>query len=108
VAPGDEPAQDELTRSGTLVALIKEMTMAKGKQTSASAASKAGKTLASKTATPAQKSAAASALTQMGSSEVTSKSAASKAGKTLGSKGASKTAKSAAASALSQRPSPKK
>jgi hypothetical protein len=81
------------------------MTMAKGKQTSASAASKAGKTLASKTATPAQKSAAGSALTQKGSSEVTSKAAASKAGKTLGSKSASAAAKAAAASALAQRPS---
>jgi len=82
--------------------------MAKGKQTSAGAASKAGKTLASKTATPAQKSAAASALTQKGSSEMTGKGAASKAGKTLGSKGASSASKSAAASALAQRPSRKK
>jgi len=74
------------------------------RQTGPRAASAAGKTLGSSSATKAQKSAAASALAQTGSLDQTGPRAASAAGKTLGSSGASKAAKSAAASALAQTP----
>jgi hypothetical protein len=82
--------------------------MTKSEKTGSGAASAAGKTLASKNATKAQKSAAASALTQVGSNEQTSAKAASKAGKVLASPKSSKAAKSAAASTLTQRPNKKK
>jgi hypothetical protein len=68
------------------------------------AASAAGKTLRSPSATKAAKSAAASALTQRKSAEVTSAPAASAAARTLANPKASAAAKSAAASALTQRP----
>ncbi len=66
-------------------------------------ASSAAKVLKSKTATKAEKSVAASALTQKGSTERTSAKVASSAGKILKSNTASKAAKSAAASALTQK-----
>lgn len=72
------------------------------RQTGPRAASAAGKTLASPNATKAQKSAAAGALAQTGSSDQTGLRAASAAGKTFGSAGATKAEKSAAASALAQ------
>jgi hypothetical protein len=78
--------------------------MSKSERTSRAAASAAGRTLSNPKASAAVKSAAASALTQRGSSEVTSKAAASKAAKVLSSPTASKAAKSAAGSALTQRP----
>lgn len=67
------------------------------------AASNASKTLRSKSATKAQKSAAASALAQVGNNKVTRSKAGSAAGKALSKSGASKAAKSAAGSALTQR-----
>lgn len=75
------------------------------KRTGPTAASMAGRTLRSTTASKPARSAAASALAQRGDSSVTSRAAASKAAKTLASPTASPAAKSAAASALSQRPS---
>jgi len=69
------------------------------------AAASAAKTLQSKSATKAAKSAAGSALSQTKSASVTRKSAGSAAAKTLHSKSASKAAKGAAGSALRQRPS---
>lgn len=86
------------TRKGSLMATKKEST---GKPAAAAAA----KTLQSKSASKAAKSAAGSALSQTKSTGVTSKAAASSAAKTLQSKSASKAAKSAAGSALTQRPS---
>ena len=77
--------------------------MAKSESTGKKAASAAGKVLASTSATKAQKSVAASALTQKGSTEKTSAKVASAASKILQSKSASKAAKSAAASALTQK-----
>ncbi len=78
------------------------ITMAPSKKTGKAAASTAGKTLSSKTASTSAKKAAASDLAQVGNQKVTGKKAASDAGKTLASKTASKTAKKAAASDLSQ------
>ncbi|WP_439678457.1 hypothetical protein [Embleya sp. MST-111070] len=80
------------------------------RQTGAKAASNAGKTLNSPNATKAEKSAAASALSQTPKSTgQTGAKAASSASKTLSSPKATKAEKSAAASALSQTPSrPKK
>lgn len=77
--------------------------MAKGESTGRGAAAAASKVLRSKSATKAEKSAAASALTQVGSKEVTGKKAATAASKVLANPKASKAAKSAAASALTQR-----
>lgn len=82
--------------------------MAKSESTSKKVASSAAKVLKSKTATKAEKSVAASALTQKGSTEQTSKKVASAAAKILKSKTASKEAKSAAASALTQKVKAKK
>ena len=78
------------------------------RQTGPRAASAAGKTLASPSATKAQKAAAASALAQTGSKDQTGPRAASAAGKTLASPSATKAQKAAAASALAQAPSHKK
>ena len=75
----------------------------KGGSTGSKLASAAAKVLHSKSATRAEKSVAASALTQKGSKEQTSAKVASSAGKLLNSKTASKSAKSAAASALAQK-----
>ncbi len=77
--------------------------MAKSESTSKKVASAASKVLHSKSATKAEKSVAASALTQKGSTETTSAKVASSASKILRSKTASKAAKSAAASALTQK-----
>ena len=75
----------------------------RGGSTGSRVASAAAKVMQSKTASKAEKSVAASALTQKGSTEKTSARVASSAGKILTSKTASKGAKSAAASALSQK-----
>lgn len=75
--------------------------------TGSRAASAAGKTLASPSATKAERSAAASALSQTppaGSARQTGPKAATAAGQTLNSRGATKAERSAAASALSQTP----
>lgn len=77
--------------------------MAKSESTSKKVASSAAKVLRSNSATKAQKSVAASALTQKGSNEKTSARVATAASKILRSKSASKAAKSAAASALTQK-----
>ncbi len=77
--------------------------MAKSASTGSKAASAASKVLKNKSASPAERAVAASALTQKGSTEKTSARVASSAGKILKSKTASKGAKSAAASALSQK-----
>ena len=66
-------------------------------------ASSAAKVLKSKTATKAEKSVAASALTQKGSKETTSAKVAKTASQILRDPKASKAAKSAAASALTQK-----
>ncbi len=71
--------------------------------TGSKVASAAAKVMQSKTASKAEKSVAASALTQKGSTEQTSRKVASSAGKILTSKTVSKDAKSAAASDLSQK-----
>ena len=84
------------------------MASSKGGSTGSKAASAAAKVLHSKTATKAEKSVAASALTQKGSTEQTSAKVASSAGKVLKSKTASKAAKTAAASALAQKTKAKK
>jgi hypothetical protein len=84
------------------------MSMAKSESTSKKVASAASKVLKSKTATKAEKSVAASALTQKGSTETTSAKVAASASKILRSKTASKEAKSAAASALTQKVKAKK
>ncbi len=73
--------------------------------TGSRAASAAGKALANPSATRAERSAAASALSQTpptGSPRQTGTKAASNAGKTLDSPSATKAERSAAASALSQ------
>lgn len=83
--------------------------MAKNRrQTSKRAASAAGKTLANPRSTKAERSAAASALTQTGSREQTGSRAASAASRTLANPRSTKVERSAAASALSQTPSRKK
>ncbi|MET0431848.1 MAG: hypothetical protein ABWX70_02200 [Hyphomicrobium sp.] len=77
--------------------------MAKSESTSKKVASSASKVLRSKTASKAEKSVAASALTQKGSTETTSKKVASEASKILHNPKASKQAKSVAASTLTQK-----
>lgn len=78
--------------------------MAKIKITRPKAASRASKTIRSKSASSKAKSSAGSALSQTKApKKVTSKKAASAASKTLRSSTASRSAKSAAGSALSQR-----
>jgi hypothetical protein len=72
-------------------------------KTGKAAASAAGRTLSSKTASPAAKRAAASDLGQVGNNKQTGPAAASAAGKTLRSKTAPAAARRAAASDLSQR-----
>jgi hypothetical protein len=76
--------------------------MARSGRTGQKAASAAGKTLRSKSASKTAKRAAASDLAQVGNRKVTGGKAASAAGKTLRSKSASKTTKRAAASDLAQ------
>lgn len=73
-----------------------------GRATGKRAASAAGKTLRSNTASKQAKTAAASDLAQVGNQKTTGKKAASAAAKTLRAKGSSKTAKTVAASDLSQ------
>jgi transcriptional regulator with XRE-family HTH domain len=73
-----------------------------GRSTGKAAASSAGKTLRSKSASKAAKRAAASDLSQVGNRKKTSSKAASAAGKTLRTKGSSQPARKAAASDLSQ------
>lgn len=75
----------------------------KSGSTGTKVASAAAKVMKSKTATKAEKTVAASALTQKGSNEVTSPKVATAAAKVMKSKTASKEAKSAAASALTQK-----
>lgn len=82
--------------------------MAHGKKTSKSAASKASKTLSSKATGKASKSAAGSALSQSTTSKTTSQKAAAAASKTLRDGRTSKASKSAAGSALSQKHGAKK
>jgi predicted XRE-type DNA-binding protein len=82
--------------------------MAHRKKTGKSAASKASKTLTSKSTGKASKSAAGSALSQRKSSKVTSQKAASAASKTLRDGRTSKASKSGAGSALSQKHGAKK
>lgn len=77
--------------------------MAKSESTGKKVSSAAAKVLRSKSASKAQKSVAASALTQTKSKEVTGKKVATAASKILRSKTASKAAKSVAASALTQK-----
>ncbi len=77
--------------------------MAKSESTSKKVASSASKVLKSKTATKAEKSVAASALTQKGSQETTSAKVAKSASAIMRDPKASKAAKSAAASALTQK-----
>jgi len=74
------------------------------RQTGARAASAAGRTLRSSSASPAQRSAAASALAQTGNRDQTGSAAASAAGRTLRSPSATSAPRRAAASALSQTP----
>ncbi|MDZ4843731.1 MAG: hypothetical protein SH859_16530 [Hyphomicrobium aestuarii] len=76
--------------------------MAKSESTGKAAAASASKVMKSKTASPAEKSVAASALGQTKSKGVTSATVAAKATKVLSDPKASKAAKSAAASALTQ------
>ncbi len=76
---------------------------AKSESTGKSAASAAARVMNSKTATKAERSVAASALTQKGSTEKTGKKVASAASAVLKNPKASKDAKSAAASALTQK-----
>lgn len=80
----------------------------KSGQTGARAASAAGRTLSNPSATRAERSAAASALAQRGTTSQTSARAASAAGRALSDPGATRAERSAAASALAQRPSRKK
>jgi hypothetical protein len=82
--------------------------MAKSESTSKKVASSAAKVLKSKTATKAEKSVAASALTQKGSKETTSAKVAKTASQIMRDPKASKAAKSAAASALTQKVKKKK
>ncbi len=78
--------------------------MAKSESTGGKVASKASKVLQSKTASAAEKSVAASALTQSKSkTETTSKAVSAKASKVMADPKASKMAKSVAASALTQK-----
>ncbi len=78
--------------------------MAKSESTGKKVASTASKILHSKTATKAEKSVAASALTQSRTKmEVTGKAVASKASAIMNDPKASKAAKSVAASALTQK-----
>ncbi|TQM80284.1 hypothetical protein FHX81_2612 [Saccharothrix saharensis] len=85
------------------------MTRSNRGQTGAKAASNAGKVLASPKSTPAEKAAAASALSQAPSSKgQTGAKAASKAGKVLMDSSSTKAERSAAASTLAQTPSKKK
>ena len=77
--------------------------MAKSESTGKKVSSAASKILHSKTATKAEKSVAASALTQSKSKEVTGKAVASKAAKIMNDPKASAAAKSVAASALTQK-----
>ena len=79
------------------------MANSKVDSTGGKVASAASKVLTSKTTSKAEKSVAASALTQKNSSEQTSARVATSASKILQSKTASKDAKSAAASALGQK-----
>jgi hypothetical protein len=81
--------------------------MTKSPSTGKKTASAASKVLHSKTATPEEKSVAASAMAQTKTKDVTGKAVASKAGKVLHDSKASKEAKSAAASALAQTPAKK-
>jgi hypothetical protein len=76
----------------------------KSESTGKKAAIAAAKTLRSKTASKAEKTAAASALTQVGNKKVTSKKAAAVAAKVIHDPMASKAAKTAAASTLTQKP----
>ncbi|MBA2126476.1 hypothetical protein DLM45_09620 [Hyphomicrobium methylovorum] len=83
--------------------------MAKPETTSRRVSSAASKVLRSKTASKAEKSVAASALTQAHNpKETTSRRVATAASKILRSRTASKEAKSAAASALTQKVKAKK
>jgi hypothetical protein len=77
--------------------------MAKSESTSKKVASSAAKVLKSKTATKAEKSVAASALTQKGSKETTSAKVARTASQVLRDPKSSKAAKSVAASSLTQK-----
>ena len=77
--------------------------MAKSESTSKKVATSASKVLRDPKASKAEKSVAASALTQKGSTEKTSAKVASTASKVLNDPKASKAAKSAAASALTQK-----
>jgi hypothetical protein len=86
----------------------KATSMAKSESTSKKVAAAASKVLRSKTASKAEKSVAASALTQKGSTETTSAKVAATASKVLRDPKASKAAKSAAASALTQKVKKKK
>jgi hypothetical protein len=78
------------------------------RRTGPRAASAAGRTLSDTNATRAERSAAASALAQVGTPDQTGRRAASAAGKTLSDTNATRAERSAAASALSQTPSRKK
>ncbi len=80
----------------------------KSESTSSKVASAASKVLHDPKASKAEKSVAASALTQKGSTEKTSAKVASTASKVLKDPKASKAAKSAAASALTQKVAGKK
>ncbi len=77
--------------------------MAKSESTSKKVATSASKVMRDPKASKAEKSVAASALTQKGSTEKTSAKVASSASKVLNDPKASKAAKSAAASALTQK-----
>lgn len=80
------------------------MTVKKSSEsTSPKAATAASKTLRNPNASPAAKSAAGSALAQVGNDKVTGKQAASAAGRALSNPSTSKAGKSAAASSLTQR-----
>jgi predicted RNase H-like HicB family nuclease len=97
-----QAVQSQLSSEVHAVFASKSRTIRKA-STAAFAGSSAAKVLKSKSATKAQKSVAASALTQRGSTERTSSKVASSASRILTSKTASKAAKSAAASALTQK-----
>ena len=77
--------------------------MAKSESTSKKVATAASKVLSNPKASKAEKSVAASALTQKGSTEKTSARVATTASKVLSNPKSSKSAKSAAASALTQK-----
>jgi hypothetical protein len=77
-------------------------------RTGSVAASKASKVLSDPHASPREKSAAASALSQVGRQAVTHQKAASAAGKDLRDPHSSARERSAAASALAQTPNKKK